>query len=457
VNSNDPFFPSGGDSDRTVIKPVPGGKSSERSPPSRPPPPSGPPGPPGGGPPRGGSGPGLEELGRGPGINPLEAAGTHLFTLAAGLRNITRKPDLPALRDRIVRQLKQFQRDAQAAGYEDDTVRRAHYTLCAMLDEMVLGTPWGSQSRWQEHSLLSTFHRETWGGEQVFNIIEKAKRNAGKNRDLLEFLYVVLALGFEGAYGAAPDGRERLAQVRESLFQTIRNQRPETERDLSLRWQGSRAGKPGLTGFIPPWAIAAIGAGLLLVVFIGFSLTLNRSSDPLMARIYALDGEALARLEQPERPPTRVTESAAVTLEQLLESDITAERVVLERDARNVTLRLAGDGLFASGSSRVESDLVPVIERIGQALAQVPGKVRVTGHSDNVPMFSARYPSNWHLSEARAESVARILKEPVGEAERFTYEGRADTQPLATNETADGRARNRRVEISLLAEGDEDA
>ena len=81
----------------------------------------------------------------------------------------------------------------------------------------------------------------------------------------------------------------------------------------------------------------------------------------------------------------------------------------------------------------------------------------MTGHTDNVPMFSARFPSNWHLSEARARSVVEILTASAAYDDRYRYEGRAETEPLADNSTADGRARNRRVDIAVRTPRGEDA
>ena len=83
----------------------------------------------------------------------------------------------------------------------------------------------------------------------------------------------------------------------------------------------------------------------------------------------------------------------------------------------------------------------------------MPGKVVVTGHTDNQPPLSARFPSNWDLSRARADSVRTLLATATGTPERFSAEGRGDTEPLASNDTAAGRAKNRRVEITLLAPG----
>lgn len=463
MSGKDPFFSSSGDSeDRTIIRPSPGGRRNDtsgntQSPQDRPPP-----RPPSGGPPSA-SGPGLGDLDIGPGLNRLEAAAFPLINVAVSFRHATARPDLGQVRDRMTRLLNDFRAGCERAGYDSDTVRQAHYAMCAFVDEIVLSTPWGSESRWQEHSLLSAFHRQTWGGEEFFNIVEKNQTDAARNLDLLELLYVLLAMGFEGTYATRPNGRDKLDQIKDGLYETIRNQRAELERDLSPHWQGTDAGKPGLAGLIPIWAFAAIGAGILLLAYLGFSITLNRASDPLLGRIASLDGEVLARLEAAEREPTANTQTAILTLQELLAPDIAADRVTIESDAQSAIVRVAGDGLFASGSDRVSPEFRPVVERIASAILQVPGQVLVTGHSDNVPIFSARFASNWHLSEARARSVVEILTEDAAYEDRYSFEGRADTEPLADNATAEGRARNRRVDIAVMtpradagiAQGDE--
>jgi type VI secretion system protein ImpK len=118
-------------------------------------------------------------------------------------------------------------------------------------------------------------------------------------------------------------------------------------------------------------------------------------------------------------------------------------------DAEVVTLR--GDGLFDSGSSALRSGFVPVLERIADALNQVPGPVLITGHTDNQPIFSARHQSNWHLSKERAESVMALLAGRMLAANRLRAEGRADREPTSPNDSPENRARNRRVEITVGA------
>jgi type VI secretion system protein ImpK len=83
----------------------------------------------------------------------------------------------------------------------------------------------------------------------------------------------------------------------------------------------------------------------------------------------------------------------------------------------------------------------------------VPGNVVVAGHTDNQRLLSARFPSNWHLSQARADAVKDMLAARTGTPARFTAEGRGDTEPIAPNDSAINRAKNRRVDITILAPG----
>jgi type VI secretion system protein ImpK len=123
---------------------------------------------------------------------------------------------------------------------------------------------------------------------------------------------------------------------------------------------------------------------------------------------------------------------------------------VLEESDRSI-IRLRGDSFFSSGKAEPNAQSLPVLDRIGQALAQVKGDVQVVGHSDNQPIRSLRFPSNWHLSTARAEGVRAALIGKVNER-RMRAVGKADAEPVAPNDSAENRARNRRVDIILVPE-----
>ena len=112
-------------------------------------------------------------------------------------------------------------------------------------------------------------------------------------------------------------------------------------------------------------------------------------------------------------------------------------------------------GLLEGKATQVRETQAATIGAVYDAIRKVKGQVRVTGHSDNRPIATLRFPSNWALSEARAKSVLEILAAKTGQAERFSAEGRSDTEPVASNDSAAGRAKNRRVEITVLAEGNQ--
>lgn len=120
-------------------------------------------------------------------------------------------------------------------------------------------------------------------------------------------------------------------------------------------------------------------------------------------------------------------------------------------DAQTVLVRLRNQGLFASGSAEVAGPYGPILQRLAAVLERHPGRILVIGHSDNVPIRnSTRFASNWELSQARARAVATLLADHLSDPDRLQVDGRADTQPLAPNDTPEGRAQNRRVEVVLV-------
>jgi type VI secretion system protein ImpK len=191
--------------------------------------------------------------------------------------------------------------------------------------------------------------------------------------------------------------------------------------------------------------VAAVLAGVLLALFLVLRLTLNAQTDATFTSLQAIDTKVLAA---PPAPPPAAPPPPR--LAQLLKGDIEAGAVEVKDLADRSVVTLRGDGVFDPGSADLSGKVRPLFERIGAALNQVPGQVQIAGHTDNQPIRSLRFPSNWHLSKDRANSVKALLGAFV-KPERLSAEGRADTEPLADNGSADGRAKNRRVEITLFA------
>jgi chemotaxis protein MotB len=132
-----------------------------------------------------------------------------------------------------------------------------------------------------------------------------------------------------------------------------------------------------------------------------------------------------------------------------LAADIQSGLAEVEREGDRIIVRLASQGSFVSGSANLQPGFAGLLTRVGNSLSATRGKVRVEGHTDNIPVaFSERFNSNWDLSAARSASVADFFAQNSElDQGSITVAGFADTRPIETNNTAAGRARNRRIEV----------
>lgn len=388
--------------------------------------------------------------GQAQGLNPLEQAAGPLLALLTRLRNTIAHPAPASLRAQLLAYLRQFEERAEAAGVARNEVLLARYALCTALDEAVLSTPWGSSSDWSKQSLLITVHNEAWGGEKVFQLLEHCLQSPRERLNLLELLYLCTSLGFEGRYRVMNGGRAQLEALRERTASAIRSARADVERELSPHWRGVTVTRDRLAQFVPPWVGLAVALALLLLVLFGLRLKLAADAEPVFRGIHAL-GEI--PVQAMDRPVVQAKPVERPRLAGFLADDIKAGRVSVEDAVDRSVVTIRGDELFASASASIKGDFEPLMLRIAEAVAKVKGNVRVSGHSDNRPIATLRFPSNWALSQARAEQVREILAARTGQPERFTAQGLSDTEPLASNDSAQGRAKNRRVEITVLAEG----
>jgi type VI secretion system protein ImpK len=381
-------------------------------------------------------------------LNPLVQAAAPLLSAAPRLRATLRHPNPAALREQLVESVKRFESLARAQGLPNEQLVAARYILCTLLDESASSTPWGGSGAWSSQSLLVHFHNEAWGGEKVFQLLTRLAENPQQHRNLLELVYVALSLGFEGRYKVMNEGKAQLDGVRERLAGKLRELAGPSERALSPQWQGVAVAPTRLSDGIPLWVVAAALAGLLLALFVLLRLTLNAQTDATFTALQTLAAKTQAA--PPAPPPAAPPAPPPPRLAALLKTDIEAGAVEVKDLADRSIVTLRGDGVFDPASADVSAKARPMFERIGAALNQVPGPVLIAGHTDNQPIRTLRFPSNWHLSKDRAASVKALLGGFV-KPERLTAEGRADTEPLADNVAAEGRAKNRRVEITLFA------
>jgi type VI secretion system protein ImpK len=219
------------------------------------------------------------------GLNPLVNAASTLIAVFEKTRSSLSHPDVGGLHQRLVGEVKLFENKAKEIGIQPEIILSARYCICAALDEAVLNTPWGSESAWAQRTLLSVFHNETSGGEKYFLVLERMLEQPAENLYILELLYIFLSLGFEGKYRVIHRGREKIEQLRDEVFSTIRRQRGEYERSLSPHWQGLGKSRKSLTNYLPIWVVASILGAVLLISYSGFRVWLFESSSPVVEKL----------------------------------------------------------------------------------------------------------------------------------------------------------------------------
>ncbi len=132
-------------------------------------------------------------------------------------------------------------------------------------------------------------------------------------------------------------------------------------------------------------------------------------------------------------------------------------KIQVRSDANSITISLSDNLLFDSGRADLKPGSQVVLAEVASLLRPLPNQLRIEGHTDNVPVNSIDFPTNWELSAARASTVLRFLNEQGGVGlSRVFLAGYADTQPISSNETAEGRALNRRADIVIIYPTEED-
>jgi len=395
-----------------------------------------------------------------------------LLNLAHSLRNTEEQPDIAELRRVTIDAVGRYERDLASARISPERARAAHYVICATIDDVVLSKPWGVRAGWARSGLVSTFHMDVTGGDRVFDLLDHFQQSPGTNKDLLLLIYLCLSLAFEGRTRVSPRGSLELGRIRDSLYKTLLGQYGVFERELSPHWRGVSARHKPLRTAVALWTILSVLALLFALGYMFFTLSLNNASDATFERLANLPPrdtpsvlidtpkpkEVVAQTpppvkKQPETPPP-VVKPQPTPLDNLLaflQPEVDRKLVTLSNSNGRLLVRINNSGLFDTGSAEVSTKFRDLLQRIGGALASEKFRAVVVGYTDNVPIRTAQFPSNWHLSEARARAVGDILAAYTGKDAILT-EGRADSDPLAGNDTPEGREANRRTEILVLTD-----
>ena len=375
-------------------------------------------------------------------LDPVCDEASRLLSLADRLGQAESVQDVAALKRQCMALVTEYQKALRTREVSPDTVDTASYCICALLDELVLNSSWGQSSHWAGSSLLSEFHSQTWAGTHFFERVEQAQRSA--NIPLLTLQYLCLSLGFKGRYRVEERGQEQLDILRDSLYRQICAEQGRLTTPFDRSWQSRVVPSGALSQRIPPWAIGAISLVALLLVYVGLVHNINERAEPVL--------KELTQVGIPSQSETQANGGVLVDtryLEQVLQTEMDRGLVELEKTDNSASLVLGSEGLFQAGSAEVRDAVKPVLHKIARALESTEGTLQVTGHTDDRPIATDQFPSNWHLSLARATAVSDLLGAEANLNGRLWPEGRGEAEPRVDNDTAENRARNRRVEISL--------
>jgi chemotaxis protein MotB len=160
-----------------------------------------------------------------------------------------------------------------------------------------------------------------------------------------------------------------------------------------------------------------------------------------------------------QRPQTPEAQKAADSMKKVAKNVLQAMQPLIQngqvrvtQSPRGVTVEINASVLFKSGEAILQPQSTEALAAVAQVLSQVENPIQVEGHTDNIPISSPNFPSNWELSSSRAGSVVRLFNERGVPAARMVAIGYADNRPVDTNATLDGRSRNRRVNVLIMNE-----
>jgi len=212
-------------------------------------------------------------------LNPLVAAASGLLAQLVRLKRSRDRQDLQTLKRELSWDLEQFETRATHQGVEKSQLIAARYVLCTALDEAVVTTSWGHGSGWSQMSLLSTFHNETFGGEKVFQLIDRLSKDPVKHLPMLELLYLCLSLGFEGKYRVQARGVLELEGIRDALYRQIRQVRGEAPREFSPHLEDLAGKRPKPVRIVPAWTVAFFTLVCLGLMYSSFAWVLGEHRE----------------------------------------------------------------------------------------------------------------------------------------------------------------------------------
>jgi type VI secretion system peptidoglycan-associated protein len=386
--------------------------------------------------------------------NRMVHAAAPLLSLLASVRSGRAQVDLPRLHAMITEAVAGFS-DAMRGGYPEEHVKRAIYALCATADDIVLNLPGEEKdtAEWAQRSIVVHFFAENIGGDRYWILLDQMIAQPASYPDLLELYHACMACGFEGRYRVIASGKSEHRAKMQATYQALTHPRELSVAELSPHWRGILTEIPRMTFWTPLLLAAGVAAVALLLIYLGYLYALYTGAGPATDALNRIELQAplkLTRQAAPMAPPTSIRLN---DIKQFLAPEIQAGLVEVLEDASSIRVRATAKTMFDSGKAELRPENQQLIDRIADALDDTHGPISVQGYTDSTQISSPAFPNNFALSQARAESVAALIRQHLKDPSRASAQGFGETHPLASNATPDGRARNRRVEVTIPREG----
>ncbi|WRH90143.1 type IVB secretion system protein IcmH/DotU [Pseudomonas fluorescens] len=222
---------------------------------------------------------------RGLAWNPLCDAATPLIGLVIRLRRLDQHNDVPALYQSVSNQIITIMEEVSQLDYDSGTLKAYSYSLCLLLDEVVMSTSWGKSSIWSARSLLSQFHEETWGGEKFFTVLTRMTLEATKYQHVLEFMYQCLISGLKGKYGNQAKGDDEIQKIINQLHSLLRPLRGETPQRLTDPLSNVAPRNYRIKRAWPLWTPWALAAAVLTCAYTAYSIRLNAITQEVLVSL----------------------------------------------------------------------------------------------------------------------------------------------------------------------------
>ena len=393
--------------------------------------------------------------------NPIIVAFAHILDLSQSLRQ-ARAPedpeglrvrlhdDITTARDRAVSEVGSLHRADEGAWF-----------VAALIDDLVLNTPWGGHGTWPSRSLVSSLYGDVDSGVQFFERLETLRRYPDRDPELLELAFLCLSLGFQGKYRAGEGVvGGSLAEIRAATARLLFAR--DAVAELSPNWQGVTAANDPPRFVVPIWTLFVGAAALATIAYVLLDLRLSDKGEHLYALADALPPREQPAIYRPERSIVVPESISVATIEFELFPQFEASkpeklsvRFSGKEDNSSVTISIEGDkaDLFKPARADLVDAHLPLVKALATTIVgyqEFIGNVTVVGHTDSVKMRPTRlFQDNMELSEGRARSFANLLEEHGVPKGLIQTKGAGANEPVTSNANRKGRTRNRRVELII--------